>query len=416
MMRLFFLVIFATSSSLAADLSFSQAYQKILDLSLRTETQKFNVDIAKAQHLKPLGQFTPQLNIVGKDVQGGDPRYTEHLINLSATMNIFRFGADGLEYKSTNLNTKSQEEKLLSEKLGSENDALVALFTLIRLATSLDVYQGITNNRAELVRIADERYRKGLLALQEVEKLRVDYENAKAREADTFNELKDSEAALNAQLGFSWFSKAWPWTDAIKNKGASFAQEFKLENLPLYRSARLYEESTQNYARAQIRKRLPSLDLNFTYGTTDLTSGLPSTSANYYIGSLALTIPLLDQLNSYSNYKQAEGFAGQASAQKEFLIRELKPQFETAQKKFLNSVDATLRREKNLSTSRKLYDDNFSRFKQGRVTVNDLLIDQTRLSDAELLAIEALYNLHLNFERLCHANGMSVSSDASCVR
>ncbi len=416
MIKIFFSMIFVTSMAQAAELSFNQAYQKILDLSLRTETQKFNVEIAKAQHLKPLGQFTPQLNIVGKDLQGGDPRYTEHLANLSASMNIFRFGADALEYKSTNLNVKSQEEKLLSEKLGSEEDALLALFTLIRLATSHEVYQGITSNRAELVRIADERYHKGLLALQEVEKVRVDYENAKAREADTFNELKDSEAALNAQLGFSWFSKTWPWTETIKTKTTNFTQEFKIENVPLYRSALLYEEATHKYARAQIRKRLPSLDLNFTYGTTDLTSGLPSTSANYYIGYLALTIPLLDQLNSYSNYKQAEGVASQASAQKEFLIRELKPQFESAQKKFLNSVDTTLRREKNLSTSRKLYDDNFSRFKQGRVSVNDLLIDQSRLSDAELLAIEAWYNLHLNYERLCHANGMSVSSDASCVR
>ncbi len=159
-----------------------------------------------------------------------------------------------------------------------------------------------------------------------------------------------------------------------------------------------------------------SIDLTFTYGSQDFTSSLPGTSANTYARILSLTIPISDQLNEYSNYTQAVNQAGQASVQKSFLIRALVPQFESAKLKFLNSLDSTLRREKNLSVSRKRYDDNFSRFKQGRVTVNDLLIDQNRLSDAELLAIESWYNLHLNFERLCHANGLSVGAEANCTR
>ncbi len=414
MRSLIFIFIFLFTGFAGAEtesnLSFAKAYEKIIELSFRNEIQRENINIAKAQHLKPLGQFTPQLNLVGREIQSGDPYNENHPLNLTASINLFRFGADALEYKSTNLNIKSQEEKLSSEILMTEDEALLALFNVIKFSTSLDIYQGISNNRAELVRIADERYHKGLLAAQEVEKLKVDLENSKAREANASNDLKDAEAQLTAFLGFHWSNKTWPWTDTIKSKGSQFAQEIKLESHPQFRAALLAEDSDLTFAKSQFRKRLPSLDLSFSYGKSDPVN-YPSL---YYAGSLVLTIPLFDQLNSLSNFKQAEALSAKTTAQKYSVMREIGPKFEAAQMKFQTSLDSTIRREKNLSVSRKLYDDNFSRFKQGRVSVNDLLIDQSRLSDAELLAIEAWYNLHVNYERLCHAGGMQVYADALC--
>ncbi len=395
-------------------LGFQEAYRKILDLSLRVDTQKNQIDIAKAQSLKPLGQFTPQLSLVFKEMQAGDPRVELRPLNLLASMNLFRFGADALELKSSKLNSNSQAEKLRTEKMGAEEDALFSLFTLIRLQSAYDVFLGISNSRSELVRIAEERYHKGLLAQQEVDKIRIDFENAKAREADAFNELEDAKSKVASQLGAEWASKVWPWTEKLKSIGARFAEEFKIENHPLYVSAQLSEAAAQNYARAQQRKLLPSIDLSFSYGSADLTNTTPLGSANTYAGSLALSLPLFEQFNSYSNYKQAESLSAQASSLRSLVVRELAPQFETSKKRWLNSLDSTLRRERNLAVSRKLYEDNFSRFKQGRVSVNDLLIDQTRLSDAELLAIEAWFNLHVNYERLCHAKGFSVGANASC--
>lgn len=171
-----FCFVYSEAGEVASSLSFAQAYQKMLENSLRVDSQKFKIEIAKAQSLKPLEQFLPAINLVGKEMQSGDPRTEQRPLNIAASLNLFRFGADTLELKSSDLNRKSQEEKLLSEKLDSEDESLAAIFAVVRLATSFEVYQGTSNARAELSRIAEERFRKGLLALQEVEKIRIDFE------------------------------------------------------------------------------------------------------------------------------------------------------------------------------------------------------------------------------------------------
>ena len=414
------IVIFANDQAFAADqvaaMSFGQVYSKILDQSLRIETQKNKLGIAQAQYLKPLGQFTPQLSIVGKEVQTGDPRYEQRPLNVTLSMNIFRFGADRLEFKSSDLNRSSSEERLTSEKLGTEDDALSAIFGVIRATHVLQIYQSISKNRNELLRIAEERFKKGLLARQEVDKIQIDFENAKARESDQFNELKDAEAKLAGLLGSTWGAIDWPWVEVIKAKVTSLEQEFKIESIPQFRAATLSEDASAKYASAQHRKLLPSLDLNFTYGTADLTNNSASGSANTYAGMLTLTIPLFEQLITLSNYRQAEAARAQASAEKAFLQRDLEPHFQAAKKRLSNSLESLVRREKNLLSSRHLYEDNLARFRQGRVSVNDLLIDQTRLSDAELLAVDATYNLHLNYERFCHAIALNVDVNANCTK
>jgi len=394
-------------------LSFADAYQKILELSTRIAIQKENIEIAKAQTLKPFGQLLPKMSFVAKDLRSGEPYLAQQQASLEVSMNLFRFGADSLALKSSSLNTKSQDEELAVAKLESEDTALSAIFAVIRYATSLDVYRVVSKNRQELLRIAEERYQKGLLALQEVQKISVDFENSKARETDAANLLHDAEGELEALLASHWLEKMWPWSDVIKAKAKTLEQElkeFKLENSPQYRSAVFAEESSRANLNAKWRSLFPSIDLTFSTGNSDLSRG-PTT---YYAGAVILTIPIFDQFREYSDYRQAVGFSRQASAQRLFLAHDLSPLFEAAKKKFQNSLESSLLREKNLSVSRKLYDDNFARFKQGRVSVNDLLIDQNRLSDAELLAIEGWHDLHLSYEKFCHAAGMNVDVHGNC--
>ena len=56
-----------------------------------------------------------------------------------------------------------------------------------------------------------------------------------------------------------------------------------------------------------------------------------------------------------------------------------------------------------------LYEDNIKRFRAGRISANDLILDQNRVFDSELLAIEGWGDLHLNLSKFCHSIGMLVS-------
>ena len=61
-----------------------------------------------------------------------------------------------------------------------------------------------------------------------------------------------------------------------------------------------------------------------------------------------------------------------------------------------------------------LFEDNRQRFKMGRATANDLAVDQNRLLEAELLAVDGWVNAHLSLVKLCHALGHSIDAGGNC--
>jgi outer membrane protein TolC len=75
---------------------------------------------------------------------------------------------------------------------------------------------------------------------------------------------------------------------------------------------------------------------------------------------------------------------------------------------FRTSVSAALARERTLAMSRKLFQDGLKRFRAGRAAANELSVDQARLLDSELFAVQGWSAAHLAYSRLCHALGVSV--------
>jgi outer membrane protein TolC len=55
-----------------------------------------------------------------------------------------------------------------------------------------------------------------------------------------------------------------------------------------------------------------------------------------------------------------------------------------------------------------LYEDNQRRLKAGRSSMNDVLVDQNRLAEAEILAINGWADAHLLYARFCHSIGRRV--------
>jgi hypothetical protein len=128
------------------------------------------------------------------------------------------------------------------------------------------------------------------------------------------------------------------------------------------------------------------------------------------ISMISLNFLLLDGLKSFTAYR----VQGQSSYAAELKLKQLerdnKSQWDSSKIEFETAVATAIERVKTLKLSQKLYDTNLARFKQGRTSADELQVEQSRLIDSELLAIEGQTQMHLKFVGLCHSLGQSVKT------
>ena len=124
---------------------------------------------------------------------------------------------------------------------------------------------------------------------------------------------------------------------------------------------------------------------------------------------LTFSVPLFEGFRQYSTYKSSQAI--KVSDEYRFLDfkRTAKAQATFSKSQYDIALKTAMRRERNLKLARKLYKQNFKRFKKGRSTVNDLLLDQSRLLDSENLAVDGWLTAHQRFYQYCHTLGQSIN-------
>ncbi len=158
---------------------------------------------------------------------------------------------------------------------------------------------------------------------------------------------------------------------------------------------------------------LPSIDLNVTYGQFE--SRGPALTANgpEWSGQLALTIPLFDRLANYGNYRSLVHRTAAAELELEKVRRFARADWDGAKGALNISVTTAKSREATVEISRRLYEDNQRRFRQGLAGANEVSVDQERFYRAEILAIRGWQAAHVNLVRACHAQGLRI---ADCLK
>jgi outer membrane protein TolC len=154
------------------------------------------------------------------------------------------------------------------------------------------------------------------------------------------------------------------------------------------------------------RQLLPTLDLRAQYGSYQSYFG----TVTAWTGSIGITVPLFDRLQNYSRAKEQSYNRTKSESRLEQVQRNAKADWEASHANFKRALDSALRRDETLILSRKIYSDNLRRFHAGRITANDLVVDQNRMYEAELLAIQGWGSVHLSYSRLCHALGDEVKN------
>ena len=395
-------------------LSFNEAYERILGRNLQVQSQQLNVESNQAKKLARVGAFTPSLALVGQETKASttDPLLTRDQANVTLSANLFRSGSDFAALKAANRDIDASKENLQNVKLSAEDDAATTLITFIARTRQRELISQIVTLSQESFKIAKERYTKGLIPQQEVDKVQIDLNNSQARLIDADVLVAAARAAVSARIGaFQNVNLDWPWKSAIVSGPRSEALEFKLENRPDFRASLQMLEAEGWRRHASRSLLLPSLDFAASYGNADIAA---DRNRRDWAAYLTLTIPIFEQFQGYSAARLQTLAKQQAEIARESVIRNAGQEVESYKVGFTVARESAVARERTSKLTQRLFTDNLQRFRLGRANANEIAFDQSRLLEAEILEVEGWSSAHLSFLKLCHALGHSMTANGSC--
>ena len=394
-----------------APLTFDQALSRLMEVSTSLQVQQTQLDSADIRQTQARFQFTPSVSLAAKTGKSGTSLYrgeqTSNQAVASSDLNLFRFGADWADLAAAGKDLEAQQALYENETLNAELQSVSFLVDEISKRINAEVDREFVKLREQSLLIAKERFSQGLLAQQEVEKVKVDLENSRARLADAEASQAEADAALMARIGTSSVDSSWPWkAELLERKSRVFKLGEKPSDLhPGLRAAALVVEAQESKLSSKRRLFWPSLDANFTYGFYDgvTQTGLPAQKA--WSGALTLSFPLFNRYANASDIGLQAQSVIAAEKKRDGVRIDLDQEKRSSQAGFELALESVKRRVDTLQISKRIYQDNLRRFRGGRITADELLIDQDRLLTSQLLEVEGWATVHRQSTRYCHALG-----------
>ena len=290
-----------------APISFEKALEEIIGRSTSVKTKEANLEGTRAKNIPFRLYYIPSLSVSGNQTSTHDLLVPQDIsvrsVQGTAALNIYKFGADLAAYRAASADEESQENLLKNEILKSEREGIAALIQKIRTQQETEIINKIVTSQEESLQIAKQRYDRGLLPQQEVDKLSIDLENSKASLIEVQLRQYEAQASLVALLGHAQVQSDWPWKEKFsknsKNLLHSFQSEsFDISQRPDWKAAQAQVEGEEQRYNKSWGQIFPSLDASFTYGYYDYYTSTGRTGGAWSAG-VTLTIPLFDRLTNY---------------------------------------------------------------------------------------------------------------------
>lgn len=392
-------------------LSLQQALSQIIEKSTAVQAQKANLKIAEIRSLNSKLAFLPDIRAEltqAKSATGEEPFTAQDqkwTLGATAELNLFRFGADTSGWRAASHDLAGAVASVDAETLKAEEQGATALFLKIQRQNETRVLSHWVETETKLEKIAQERYEHGLLPLQEVEKVTVDRSNAEARLAGSqINEI-EANASLEKLLGEQLIEEIWPWKKSLASWTNLPKLDQEIKALPDWKVSNSSLNAELERLDQRWRASLPSLDATLSYGKY-----YPFSQESYpsWSATATLSIPLFDRLSHINDAREQKQTVAIAEAKLDQQARDLRSDAKLARETFQKQLNTALDREKTLALSQRLFEDAQKRFQMGRLSSNDLSIEQSRLIDSELYAIQGWSNAHQAAVRLCHSLGKRI--------
>ncbi len=370
---------------------------KNLNLKSEVQTQRSREDSLLSRKLF----WTPKIGVSAyqSQTQLNNANSKNDAVQADLTLNLYRGGSDYNYLQSAKALLKHQELQVVNETLKLQVTASDLVFKNLYLKESAELQEKILKLKEESLKITQDRYRQGKTPQQEVTKAEVDISQQRSRLRLANLEVIENQSQIKAYFVEEIKTKIWPFSEKIMAKNSD-----KLQKTPLVEQKYWFSQAQEQIWKSAKASHWPSLDLSLQYKEYPFNER----SNRETVGALTLTIPLWSQYETEAKISSA--YAEYFAAMNDFKITEksvieknnlLKEKLDVLRQ---NLVDA----KKNLQISRKLYQDMLKSFKLGRLSSNDLFIEQNRLLENENSFSSSQLSFHQSIVEACALAGLSV--------
>lgn len=404
------LTLVSTTTLAQTKLSFDEALNTSVKKIEEVQAKESELRSAEASRLQSQMRFLPDLSITGAYAEVGpdlNNHYVSRSYGLRSNWNLFRFGGDYYFYKASDSATDGLRWDLQATKIRMEETIAGKALDYISAHLESEIRRKVTEAQRVYFNVAEKRYSKGILSRQELDQVTIDLKNAEARLTDAQLAEVQAKEALKVYMPNTEIETTWPWLNSLK-KLKKKELGFNLKNHPEWQALQNKAVAAEYSQKSKFSEMFPSLDLSLTYGN-ERSSATNDLWTPQWIGAVTLTIPLFSKLENYTAYRQSAESRLRSDLELQRSQRDLEAQWKVTENDFRAQLESASIREQTLKISNNLYQDNLRRFQAGRSSANDLLNDQERLYQSELLSIQGWKSAHNSYIRLCHAMGLLVS-------
>ncbi len=345
-----------------------------------------NLDVINEQTQQTKWYLVPQLNLFHtSQISKGNTSFKNSQYGLNAQVNLFQFGRSHYKYLRQNSILSAGKLEHRQKRIENENKYLTTLFKSTLLKKKFNLYTEIENLKRKALKVAQQRYNRGNLPRQQVDKVEIDLSNLSSQRITIERDLLETEVEiLKYQLGN--FKREWPFTQATpKSRKTRKADEFVDVKILDFKSI-----AYENQLEASHRNYMPTVDLS---GRSYLRHEDQIRTQEWDV-ALRVSWPLwdnysrsLENLNAYRDFHYWQTEKSRVTRDWENRVRTKEEQLDKLAAQLNQSVE-------NLKKLNTLYADTESLFSQGRITVNELFQDQQLLLETQINYENELYAFH----------------------
>ena len=343
--------------------------------------------------------WIPYINLYGTKVSDQNQRsLAQTTLGVEANLNLFSFGKSYYLSQAGDAGFESQKLLFSTQSIAKENELLGMIFKDVYLRNKFSFYVEIENLKKKSLRVAEQRFERGNLPRQQVEKVQIDLNNFESQRSSIEKEIFESQVILKKN-SLEFFERIWPFVSFkdlnFKLINAETSLEVKQKEFEYLKNKSYYDSARAAY--------WPSLDLSGHYYKIS-----DHENSNQWDVSLALTWKLWD--NYETKFSNLEGYKNLVFSEQKWQqtrniyseqTRSSLEQLTLSQKKLAKSTES-------LKKLNDLYLDSERLFSQGRLTVNELFQDQQLLIETRINHENDLLEFHQNILSFCQSQSLNV--------
>jgi outer membrane protein len=407
MIALFILAFFISTAAHCSDLSFVEALNQIVERNVEIPRLEADQQLSETQYLSSKLGFLPNITTSYQQQRRYEFDHRSRDLGLNAELNLFRGGSDFYMLRANRLNLAAQQYRLRDGMLLLEKRATDVMMIFIEVSLRSKILQELEEINDSSLKVIRERAKRGLVSEQEIMKATIDYQNSKAQRLSSQVELERARRDLIEFLGHDDLETQWPLVSYSKWVALDNLQRFRFtpEDRPEYQRLKFNLESSQARLTATKLSLLPRVDLSHRWSRF----GADRLENSERTALLLITFPLFEGYRTRTSIDQEWARRVNAEYELRSMERKSKALYREVTENLIRLKETVEERERTQSLARKLFDDNFKRYQEGRTSVNELLIDQNRLFESQILANRGLYDFHQSLIAFCQSQGLLLS-------